>query len=60
VGGPVAAGHGGGMKSNLEHFSGWQFFSESLRILNYSKDSRKTDLNELWSNRQEVLHGDLQ
>jgi hypothetical protein len=34
--------------------------SESLRILNYSKDSRKTDLNELWSNRQEVLHGDLQ
>jgi hypothetical protein len=60
VGGPVAAGHGGGMKSNLEHFSGWQYFSESLRILNYSKDSRKTDLNELWSNRQEVLHGDLQ
>jgi hypothetical protein len=34
--------------------------SESLRILNYSKDSRKTDLHELWSNRQEVLHGDLQ
>jgi hypothetical protein len=50
-------------------------FSKSPRILNYSKDSWKTDLTELWSNRlhgtlaanpsklhfrQEVLHGDLQ
>jgi hypothetical protein len=46
-----------------------------LRILNYSKDSRKTDLIELWSDRlleilipnlpelhfrQGLLHGDLQ
>jgi hypothetical protein len=49
--------------------------SKSLRILNYSKDSTKTNLNELWLDRlfeiltanpsklqfeQEVLHGDLQ
>jgi hypothetical protein len=25
--------------------------SKSPHILNYSKDSRKTDLNELWSDR---------
>jgi hypothetical protein len=49
--------------------------SKSPRILNYSKDFRKTDLTELWSDRllatlvanppklhfgQEVLHCDLQ
>jgi hypothetical protein len=49
--------------------------SNSLWILNYSKDSRKTDLTELWSDGlietlfanpsklyfgQEVLHGVLQ
>jgi hypothetical protein len=49
--------------------------SKSSRILNYYKDSRKTDLNELWSDGlieiiitnpsklhfgQEVLHGELQ
>jgi hypothetical protein len=49
--------------------------SKSLRILNYSKDSTKTNLNELWLDRlfeiltanpsklqfeQEVLLGDLQ
>jgi hypothetical protein len=49
--------------------------SKFPRILNNSKDSRKTDLNELWSDRliemlianpsklsfgQEVLHADLQ
>ncbi len=49
--------------------------SKFPRILNNSKDSRKTDLNELWSDRlieilianpsklhfgQEVLHCDLQ
>jgi hypothetical protein len=48
---------------------------KSLRILNYSKDSSKTDLIELWSDRlleilipnlpklhfgQGLLHGDLQ
>jgi hypothetical protein len=47
---------------------------KSPQILHYSKDSRKTDLIELWSDRlikilipnpsllhfgQEVLHGDL-
>ncbi len=50
-------------------------FSKSPRILNYLKDSRKTDLTELWSDRlieiiipnapelhfgQGLLHGDLQ
>jgi hypothetical protein len=50
-------------------------YSKSPRILNYSKDSRKTDLTELWSDMlletlvanpsklqfgQKVLHGDLQ
>jgi hypothetical protein len=49
--------------------------SKSPRILNYSKDYRKTDLNKLWSDRlikiliaiqsklhirQEVLYGDIQ
>jgi hypothetical protein len=49
--------------------------SKSSWILNYSKDSRKTDWTELWSDRlletlvanpsklhfgQDVLHGDLQ
>jgi hypothetical protein len=49
--------------------------SKSLQILNWSKDSRKTNLNELWSGRlieilianpsklhfgQEVLHCDPQ
>jgi hypothetical protein len=49
--------------------------SKSQRILNYSKDSRKTDLTELWSDRlfeilirnapklyfgQGLLYGDLQ
>jgi hypothetical protein len=49
--------------------------SKSQRILNYSKDYRKTDLNKLWSDRlikiliaiqsklhirQEVLYGDIQ
>jgi hypothetical protein len=49
--------------------------SKSPRVLNYSKDSRKTDLTKLWSDRlletlvvnpsklhfgQEVLHDDLQ
>ncbi len=49
--------------------------SKSPRILNYSKDSRKTDLTELWLDRlletlvanpsklhfgQGLLHGDLQ
>jgi hypothetical protein len=48
---------------------------KSPRVLNLSKDSKKTDLNELWSDRlleivianssklhfgQEVLHGDLE
>jgi hypothetical protein len=50
-------------------------FSKSPRILNYLKDSRKTDLTELWSDRlieiiipnapelhfgQGLLHGGLQ
>jgi hypothetical protein len=49
--------------------------SKSPRILNYSKDSKKTDLKELWSDKsieicipnapelhfgQGLLHGDLQ
>jgi hypothetical protein len=49
--------------------------SKSPKILNYSKDYWKTDLNELWSGRlieilianlsklrfgHEVIHGDLQ
>jgi hypothetical protein len=53
----------------------WATFSKSPRILNYSKDSRKTYLTELWSDRllkplianpsklkfgQKILHGDLQ
>jgi hypothetical protein len=50
-------------------------YSKSPLILNYSKDSRKTDLEELWSDRlieiripnapelhfgQVLLYGDLQ
>jgi hypothetical protein len=53
----------------------WVTSSKSPQILNYSKDSRKTDLIELWSDRlletlvanpsklhfgQKVLHGDIQ
>jgi hypothetical protein len=49
--------------------------SKSPRILNYSKDSKKTDLKELWSDKsieicipnapelhfgQGLLHGDIQ
>jgi hypothetical protein len=53
----------------------WVTSSKSPQILNYSKDSRKTDLIELWSDRlletlvanpsklyfgQKVLHDDIQ
>jgi hypothetical protein len=53
----------------------WKTSSKSPWILNESKDYKKTDLNELWSDRlieilianpsklhvgQEVLHGDTQ